>query len=81
LRGRESAVARICEYFVDLGLNLVQVCFQGLCVLKLAVSVGFLDKGLQKGFLLEKGLKGVRKLRVWIDDRDIGRCSLWGCRF
>ena len=67
--------------FVDLRLNLVQVAFQRLCILELAVSLGFLDEGLQKSFLLEQGLKGMRELRVWIDDGAIGRFGfgLRGC--
>lgn len=66
----------ICDDFVDLRLNLVQVAFQRLCILELAVGLGFLDEGLQKGFLLEQGLKGMSELRLWIDDGAIDRFDL-----
>jgi hypothetical protein len=57
----------------------VQVAFQRLCILELAVSLGLLDEGLQKGFLLKQGLKGMRELRVWIDDGAIDRFGLRRC--
>jgi len=69
----------IRDDFVDLRLNLVQVAFQRLCILELAVSFGFLDEGLQKGFLLEQGLKGMCELRIWIDDGAIDRFGLRRC--
>lgn len=47
---------RIRNDFIDLRLDLVQANFQRLCVLEFAVRLGFLDEGLQKGFLLEQGL-------------------------
>jgi hypothetical protein len=47
---------RIRNDFIDLHLDLVQASFQRLCVLEFAVRLGFLDEGLQKGFLLEQGL-------------------------
>lgn len=51
----------IRDDLVNLRLNLVQVAFQRLCILELAVSIRFLDEGLQKGFLLEQGLNGMRE--------------------
>jgi hypothetical protein len=66
----------ICDDFVDLRLNLVQVAFQRLCILEFAVGLGFLDEGLQKGFLLEQGLKGMSELRLWINDGAIDRFDL-----
>jgi hypothetical protein len=64
---------------VDLRLNLVKVAFQRLCILELAVSFRFLDEGLQKGFLLEQGLKGMREFRLWVNDGAIDRFGLWRC--
>jgi hypothetical protein len=76
LRGYESAFGRTRYEFVDLGSNLVQVAFQSLCVLKLAVGFRFFDEGLQESFLLQQRLKGMCELGVGIDDRAIGRCTL-----
>jgi hypothetical protein len=64
---------------VNLRLNLVQVAFQRLCILELAVRFRFLDEGLQKGFLLEQGLNGMREFRIWVNDGAIGRFSLRRC--
>ena len=69
----------IRDDLVNLRLNLVQVAFQRLCILELAVGLGFLNEGLQKGFLLEQGLKCMRKLRIWIDDGAIDRFDLRRC--
>jgi len=70
----------IRDDFVNFRLNFVQVSFQRLCVLELAMGFGFLDEGLQKGFLLKQGLKGMRKLRIWINEGTIDRFGLWRCR-
>jgi len=71
----------IRDDFVNFRLNFVQVTFQRLCILELAMGFGFLDEGLQKGFLLKQGLKGMRELRIWIDDGAIDRFVLQRCRF
>jgi hypothetical protein len=46
LRKHESAFVPVRDDFVDLRLNLMQVAFQRLCILELAVGLGFLDEGL-----------------------------------
>jgi len=79
LRNHEPAFVPIRDDLVNLRLNLVQVVFQRLCILELAVSFRFLDEGLQKGFLLEQGLKGMREFRIWIDDGAIDRFGLRRC--
>jgi len=79
LRNHESAFVPIRHDLVNLRLNLVQVAFQRLCILELAVSFRFLDEGLQKGLLLEQGLKGMREFRIWIDDGAIDRFCLRRC--
>ena len=56
LRNHEPAFVPIRDDVINLRLNLVQVAFQRLCILELAVSFCFLDEGLQKCFLLEQGL-------------------------
>jgi hypothetical protein len=79
LRNHESAFVSIRDDLINLRLNLVQVAFQRLCILELAVSFSFLDEGLQKGFLLEQGLNGMREFRIWIDDGAIDRFSWRRC--
>ena len=63
---------------VNLCLNFVQATLQRFCILEFAVSFRFLDEGLQKGFLFEQGLKGMRDFRIWIDDGAIDRFGLRG---
>lgn len=79
LRNHDSAFVPIRDDLVNLRLNLVQVAFQRLCIFEFAVSFRFLDEGLQKGFLLEQGLKGIREFRIWIDDGAIDRFGLRRC--
>jgi hypothetical protein len=82
LRNYEStAFVPIRDSLVNLCLNLEQVAFQWLCILELAVSFRFLNEGLKKGFLLEQGLKGMRKFRIGIDDGAIDCFGLGRCQF
>lgn len=79
LRYHKSTFVPIRDNLVNLHLNLMQVVFQRLCILELAVSFRFLDEGLQKGFLLEQGLNRMRDFRIWIDDGAIDRFSMRRC--
>lgn len=69
----------VLQHPIDLGPNLLQVCLERLSIFKLPMRHRFANKRLEEGFLFEKRLKRMCKLRIWIHER--GRCIRRGNLF